>query len=94
MTKTGPKILIVTQKSVTSTGLTAAAEENNVSFNIDHSELVKYRNWGQKEYTIVQNKLRVVVAEAIREVSKRFTEKGALLVALSRATSSDVDTDI
>lgn len=65
---------MVTQKSATSTGLTAVAEENNVSLNMDHSGLVKYESSTQDEYNVVREKLKGLVANAKREVSRRFAE--------------------
>lgn len=67
-------MFMVTQKSATSTGLTAVAEENNISLNMDHSGLVKYESRTQEEYSIVKEKLKRLVAEAKQEVSRRFTE--------------------
>jgi sulfur relay (sulfurtransferase) DsrC/TusE family protein len=65
---------MVTQKSATSTGLTAVANENNISLNTDHSRLVKYESRNQEEYNIVKEKLKILVAEAKQEVGQRFTE--------------------
>jgi hypothetical protein len=65
---------MVTQKSATSTGLTAVAEENNISLNMDHSGLVKYESSTQDEYNIVKEKLKGLVSNAKREVSRRFAE--------------------
>ena len=84
---------MVTHKSATSTGLTAAPEEYNIPLNADHSGLVKYRSRGQEEYTIVKGKLNILVAEAKREVSRRFIEKGASLVVLHR-TCLNVSTNL
>ncbi|KAL9022869.1 MAG: hypothetical protein Q9196_007498, partial [Gyalolechia fulgens] len=66
---------MVTEKSATSTGLTATAEEHNIALNTDHSGLVKYRSRNQEEYIIVQANLNTLVTDAIREVGKRFAEK-------------------
>ena len=74
LAKNGPKILMVTERSATSTGLTAAAEEENISFNTDHSGLVKYESRNQLEYQIVQEKVKSLVARAKIEVHKRFAE--------------------
>jgi hypothetical protein len=65
---------MVTEKSATSTGLTAAADEDNFPFNTDYSGLVKYKSRTQDEYSVVKEKLRILVAEAKREVGRRFTE--------------------
>lgn len=75
LTKTGPKIYMVTEKSATSTGLTAPAEEYNIPLNTDHSGLVKYKSRSQDEYSIVKGKLKRLVAQAKWEVGKRFAEK-------------------
>ena len=65
---------MVTEKSATSTGLTATPDENNIPFNTDHSELVKYKSSSQQEYSIVKAKLKKLVEQAKSEVGKRFTE--------------------
>ena len=65
---------MVTQKSATSTGLTATADENNFSLNTDHSGLVKYEDRNQTEYITVMEKLKTLVAEAKREVAERFVD--------------------
>jgi len=62
---------MVTQKSATSAGLTAVADENNISLNTDHSGLVKYETRTQVEYSIVKAKLKALVAEAKREVGRQ-----------------------
>ncbi|KAF2176608.1 hypothetical protein K469DRAFT_812982 [Zopfia rhizophila CBS 207.26] len=74
LAKIGPKTFMVTQKSATSTGLTAVADENNISLNMDHSGLVKYESRTQEEYNIVKEKLKVLVAGAKHEVGRRFAE--------------------
>ena len=63
---------MVTEKSATSTGLTAAADEVNIPLNLDHSGLVKYDNRTQEEYSIVKERLKRLVEEARVEVGKRF----------------------
>ena len=93
LTKTGPKIFMVTQNSAISTGLTAAGDENNIPLNTDHSGLVKYQSRSQEEYIIVKWKLKILVDEAKQEASRRFTEKGTSLVALPR-TCLNVSTNI
>lgn len=65
---------MVTQKSATSTGLTAVADENNISLNTDHMGLVKYSGRTQDEYTIVKEKVSTLVNGARAEVPKRFPE--------------------
>ena len=75
LTKTGPNMYMVTEKSATSTGLTATSDENNIPFNTDHSGLVKYKSSSQLEYSIVKAKLKKLVEQAKWEVGKRFKEK-------------------
>lgn len=65
---------MVTQKSATSTGLTAVADENNIPLNTDHSGLVKYESRNQDEYSIVKERLKTLADEAKLEVAKRFPE--------------------
>ncbi|RYO96491.1 hypothetical protein DL765_011580 [Monosporascus sp. GIB2] len=72
--KTGRPSLLVTEKSATSTGLVAVAEEDNIALNTDHSGLVKYDSRSQGDYTIVRERLRRLVDEAKQEVAKRFAE--------------------
>ncbi|KAI0164334.1 hypothetical protein GGR52DRAFT_585622 [Hypoxylon sp. FL1284] len=61
LTKNGPKTLMVTEKSATSTGLTAVRDEDNISFDTDHSGLVKYESRIQGPYTVVRSQLKVLV---------------------------------
>nr|XP_036587170.1 ankyrin repeat-containing protein [Colletotrichum truncatum]KAF6797901.1 ankyrin repeat-containing protein [Colletotrichum truncatum] len=72
--KTGPPSLLVTEKSATSHGLVAVADEDNISFNKDHSGLVKFDSRSQSEYTIVRARIKSLVEEAKEEVAKRFAE--------------------
>jgi hypothetical protein len=65
---------MVTQKSATSTGLTAVADGNNIPLNTDHSGLVRYESRIQDEYSIVKERLKTLVDEAKLEVGKRFPE--------------------
>jgi len=67
-------MLLVTKKSATSTGLTAAADENNIPLNTDHTGLVKYKSRSQKTYSIVRDKLKIFISAARTEVEKRFAE--------------------
>ncbi|KAH7113448.1 hypothetical protein B0J13DRAFT_243223 [Dactylonectria estremocensis] len=60
--------------SLTSTGLVAVTEEDNIALNTDHSGLVKYDSRSQGDYTIVRERLRRLVDEARLEVAKRFAE--------------------
>ena len=77
LAKTGPKIMMVTEKSATSTGLTATADEDNVPFDKDHSGLVKYESRYDQEYRIVKEKVQSLAAKAVIDIKKRFaTEEG------------------
>ncbi|KAJ5128266.1 ankyrin repeat-containing protein, partial [Penicillium atrosanguineum] len=72
--KTGRLSLLVTEKSATSTGLVAMADEDNIPFNTDHSGLVKYRSRNQGDYTVVRERIRILVDEAKLKVANRFLE--------------------
>lgn len=65
---------MVTEKSATSTGLTAVADEINIPLNTDHMGLVKFENRTQEEYTIVKENLKVLMNEAKVTVPTRFLE--------------------
>jgi hypothetical protein len=65
---------MVTQKSATSTGLTAAADENNFCLNTDHSGLVKYESRTQDDYGVVMGKIKSLVRNANRDVDRRFAD--------------------
>ncbi|KAI4157359.1 MAG: hypothetical protein LQ342_008341 [Letrouitia transgressa] len=75
LAKTGPQKYMVTEKSATNIGLTATADEYNISLNTDHSGLVKYKSKSQDEYIIVKEKLKKFVAQAKRDVGKRVIEE-------------------
>ncbi|KAH7308494.1 ankyrin repeat-containing protein [Stachybotrys elegans] len=72
--KTGAPSLLVTEKSATSTGLVAVADQDNISLDRDHSGLVKYGSKNQGDYTVVAERLRRLTDEAKREVVRRFAE--------------------
>ncbi|KAJ5144591.1 ankyrin repeat-containing protein [Penicillium atrosanguineum] len=72
--KTGRLSLLVTEKSATSTGLVAMADEDSIPFNTDHSGLVKYRSRNQGDYTVVRERIRLLVDEAKLKVANRFLE--------------------
>ncbi|PCD23153.1 hypothetical protein AU210_014676 [Fusarium oxysporum f. sp. radicis-cucumerinum] len=74
LVKSGSYSLLVTEKSASSIGLVAVAEEDKVPLNTDHSGLVKYESRSQDDYTIVRERLRRLVDEARLEAAKRFTE--------------------
>lgn len=71
---TGPKTLMVTRDSATSTGLTATSDEDNIALDTDHSGLVKYDSQSQGPYPIVKERLRNLIVEGITQVDKRFTD--------------------
>ncbi|KAL5049509.1 hypothetical protein BDW71DRAFT_204766 [Aspergillus fruticulosus] len=75
LAKNGPKMFMVTEKSVTSLGLTATYKEDNIPLNTDHSGLVKFESRSQEEYSIVKERLKILVTEAKQEVSKQFEKK-------------------
>ncbi|KAJ6033774.1 hypothetical protein N7444_011545 [Penicillium canescens] len=81
--RTGRRSLLVTEKSATSTGLVAVADEDNIPLNTDHSGLVKYNSRNQGDYLIVRERLRRLANEAKLEVPKRFAEHSMLLYAVS-----------
>ncbi|KAL8365058.1 hypothetical protein RB595_004057 [Gaeumannomyces hyphopodioides] len=72
--KTGPLSLLVTEKSATSTGLVAVADEDNIPLNRDHSGLVKYEFKGHGDYSVVRERIRGLVYDAKLEVAGRFAE--------------------
>ncbi|GKU07361.1 unnamed protein product, partial [Fusarium langsethiae] len=78
LVKSGSYSLLVTEKSASSIGLVAVAEEDKVPLNTDHSGLVKYESRSQDDYTIVRERLRRLVDEARLEVAKRFAEHSLL----------------
>ncbi|RYP62421.1 hypothetical protein DL769_007310 [Monosporascus sp. CRB-8-3] len=79
LSKTGPKILMVTERSATSTGLTAVPDEDNIGFDTDHSGLVKYDSRSQGMYPIVRERLETLISEDVPRITKRFQDTpGAL----------------
>ncbi|PMB67555.1 Ankyrin repeat domain-containing protein 50 [Beauveria bassiana] len=74
LVKSGSYSLLVTEKSASSIGLVAVAEEDKVPLNTDHSGLVKYESRTQDNYTIVRERLGRLVDEARPEVARRFVE--------------------
>ncbi|KAI1073352.1 hypothetical protein F5B20DRAFT_567330 [Whalleya microplaca] len=70
--KNGPKMLMVTEKSATNTGLTAVPDEDNIAFNTDHSGLVKYDSSRQGCYPIVRGRLETLIREGVPRVTKQF----------------------
>ena len=68
--------MMVTEKSATSTGLTATADEDNISFDKDHSGLVKYESKHDQEYRIVKEKVRSLLADgAVSIIARRFASE-------------------
>ncbi|KAJ6058350.1 uncharacterized protein N7446_007933 [Penicillium canescens] len=88
--RTGRRSLLVTEKSATSTGLVAVADEDNIPLNTDHSGLVKYNSRNQGDYLIVRERLRRLANEAKLEVPKRFAEhtRGLIKEILRSITDS------
>ncbi|KAL8382735.1 hypothetical protein RB595_006496 [Gaeumannomyces hyphopodioides] len=72
--KTGPRSLLVTSKSATSTGVVAVADEDNIPLNRDHSGLVKYESRNEGDYTVVEARITKFVQDAKLEVARRFAE--------------------
>ena len=72
ITKTGLKTLLVTQKSATSTGLTAVADEDNVNLDTDHSGLVKYDSSIRGVYPVVRQRLKAIMDKYVPCVAGRF----------------------
>ncbi|KAF9772370.1 hypothetical protein IL306_009926 [Fusarium sp. DS 682] len=80
LVKSGSYSLLVTEKSASSIGLVAVAEEDKVPLNTDHSGLVKYESRSQDDYTIIRERLRRLVDEARLEVAKRLVENSLLWI--------------
>ncbi|RYP39571.1 hypothetical protein DL767_002119 [Monosporascus sp. MG133] len=74
LSKTGPKVLMVTMKSATSTGLTAVLDEDNIGFDADHSGLVKYDSRNRGMYPIVRERLERIISEDVSRIAKRFQD--------------------
>ncbi|KAF9872960.1 ankyrin repeat domain-containing protein [Colletotrichum karsti] len=64
LSKTGAKVLMVTRKSATSTGITGVSEEDNIPLEEDHSGLVKFQSRGQDAYSVVRERIRSFVSKA------------------------------
>jgi hypothetical protein len=77
LSKNGPKKLMVTRVSATSTGLVAVADEDNIALDTDHYGLVKYESKSQGPYPIVKERLKILVREGKDKVAERFAENGA-----------------
>ncbi|KAH6653092.1 hypothetical protein BKA67DRAFT_536788 [Truncatella angustata] len=74
LTKSGDKVLMVTEKSATSTGITAVADEDNIPFDTDHSGLVKFSARSQESYQIVKDKIKNLATEGVAYVSQRSAD--------------------
>ncbi|KAK1589962.1 ankyrin repeat-containing protein, partial [Colletotrichum navitas] len=72
--RSGRSSLLVTGDSATSTGLVAAADEDNIPLNTDHSGLVKFDNKIQGDYPIVRERIKKLCKEAKIEVARRFSK--------------------
>ncbi|KAK1982091.1 ankyrin repeat-containing protein, partial [Colletotrichum cereale] len=72
--KTGRPSLLVTGDSATSTGLVAAADEDNIPLNTDHSGLVKFDSKSQGDYPIIRERIKKLSEEAKVEVTRRFAK--------------------
>lgn len=71
---TGPKYLLVTKESATKIGLVAAADEDNVSLDANHSTLVKFESRHHQHYQIVKGRLIGIMAAGAEVISSRFLE--------------------
>ncbi|TDZ35774.1 Protein SERAC1 [Colletotrichum spinosum] len=56
LSKTGGKVLMVTKKSATSTGVTGVSENDVIPLEADHSGLVKFESRGQDTYLVMMQK--------------------------------------
>ncbi|KAI1157435.1 hypothetical protein F5B18DRAFT_180543 [Nemania serpens] len=74
LTKSSDKVLMVTQKSATSTGITAVVDEDNVALDVDHSGLVKFSSRTCGSYSIVRERIRLLATNSSR-VNSRFANK-------------------
>ncbi|KAI3325775.1 hypothetical protein HD806DRAFT_456639 [Xylariaceae sp. AK1471] len=74
LNRAGPKSLLVTKESATKIGLVAAAEEDNVSFDADHSALVKFESKDHEDYIIVKTRLCKLIEDSREVVANRFLE--------------------
>ncbi|KAI1274336.1 hypothetical protein F5Y07DRAFT_390609 [Xylaria sp. FL0933] len=75
ITKTGKMSFLVTRESATKIGVVSAAQEDNVSLNTNHSELVKFESMYHQPYTIVLGRLQRIMDQAKDDVAQRFSEQ-------------------
>ncbi|KAH8197651.1 hypothetical protein TruAng_008195 [Truncatella angustata] len=94
LTKSGDKVLMVTEKSATSTGITAVADEDNIPFDTDHSGLVKFSARSQESYQIVKDKIKNLATEGVANSSKLAKpEPGTLEWLIDEDDVNLADTD-
>lgn len=72
--KTGPKVLMVTRDSATSTGLTTTSDEDNIPLDTDHSGLVKYDSRTHGPYPVVKERVKRLVEEGPIQVERLLTD--------------------
>ena len=58
LSRTGPKILMVTKKSATNIGVTGVSDDDIIPIDADHSKLVKFESRGQDAYIIVRERIK------------------------------------
>ncbi|KAI1179882.1 hypothetical protein F4777DRAFT_532343 [Nemania sp. FL0916] len=83
--KTGEPSLLVNEESAIAIGLGAAVEADNISFDADHTGLVKFEHRDCEEYVIVSEKLIRIVSHSKKVVDERF-QRGGLIQATSKST--------
>ncbi|EEY18517.1 ankyrin repeat domain-containing protein [Verticillium alfalfae VaMs.102] len=72
--KDGPKRLLVTRESATSTGLVGTADQDNVEIPADHSGLVKFRSQDRGSYRFVLKRLSKLAKQPPNKVSRKPAE--------------------
>ncbi|KAI0163841.1 hypothetical protein GGR57DRAFT_497931 [Xylariaceae sp. FL1272] len=73
--RTGAPVLMVTKKSATSIGITAAASEDNVPVEADHSGLVKFGSRWQGTYLTVKTRIERLATQGVQVISDRSTDR-------------------
>ncbi|TGJ85219.1 hypothetical protein E0Z10_g3540 [Xylaria hypoxylon] len=61
LSKSGDKVLMVTKQSAINIGITVAANEDNIGFDLDHSDLVKFPSRSCGLYKIVEKRIKDLV---------------------------------
>ncbi|KAI1839800.1 hypothetical protein JX266_013987, partial [Neoarthrinium moseri] len=81
LTKSGTKVFMVTEKSATSTGITAVADEDNVGLDADHSSLVKFDSRSCDSYLKVKGRISFLIAgiPKLKQTSGDSLEPEAML---------------